>query len=117
MREAIAAAAAAAVGFVVAVGDGVLAPCSVVPILSWHSEDCHLPFQQKPWESCTVECLRSVMFLAYPARSSVAPVSATLVESFLPLASVCLLQPWHATSFSWILLPLAIAVVELAAVP
>lgn len=28
--------------------DDVLVPCSVEPTLSWHSEDCLLPFQQIP---------------------------------------------------------------------
>jgi hypothetical protein len=115
-REAVAAAAAVA-EFAAVAGDGGLAPCSVAPILSWHLEDYHLPYQQKPWESCTEECLPSKMFSACPARSFVARGAATLVESFLPLASVCLLPPWHATSSSSILLPLAIGVVELATVP
>lgn len=111
-REVIAAAEFAAV-----VGDGELVPCSVAPILSWHLGDCHLPCQQKPWESCREECLRSMMSSAYLARSFVALVEVTLVESSLPLAFVCLLRPWHATNSSSILLPLAIAVVEQATVP
>jgi hypothetical protein len=111
-REVIAAAEFAAV-----VGDGELVPCSVGPILSWHWGDCPLPCQQKPWESCREECLHSMMSSAYLARSFVALVEVTLVESSLPLAFVCLLRPWHATNSSSIPLPLAIAVVEQATVP
>lgn len=40
-----------------------------------------------------------------------------LDESSLPLASFCLLRPWHEASFSLIPLHLAIAVEEQAIVP
>jgi hypothetical protein len=103
--------------FAAVVGDGELVPYSVGPILSWHLGGCRLPCQQKPWGSCREECLHSMMFSAYLARSFVAPVVVTLDESSLPLVFVCLLQPWHATNSSSILLPLAIAVVEQATVP
>ena len=117
-EEVVAAAVVVAAAESVAVaGDGGLVPCRVEPILGWHLEDCPRPFQQKPWESCMGECLHSVMFSAFPARFFVALVSRILVESSLLLASSCLPRLWRATSFSWILLPLAIAVGELVAVP
>lgn len=115
--EAIVVVAAAAAGFVAVVEDGVLAPCSAAPIPSWHLEDCRLPCQQKPWESCMEGSRRSKTSSACLALSFVALIVVTLVESSLPLASVCLLRPWRATSSSSILLHLAIAVVELAVVP
>jgi len=113
-REVVAAAAA---GFAAVVGDDELVPCNAAPILNSHLEGCHHPCQQRPWESCMEECLHSKKSSACLARSFVALVAATLVESSPPLAFVYLLRPWHATSSSSILLPLAIAVVVLATVP
>jgi hypothetical protein len=115
--EAIVVVVVVAAGFVAAVEDGVLAPCSAAPIPSWHLEDCRLPYQQKPWESCMEGFRHSKTSSACLALSFVALIVVTLVESSLPLASVCLLPPWRATSSSSILLHLAIAVVELAVVP
>jgi hypothetical protein len=60
---------------------------------------------------------RSETSSACLALSFVALIVVTLVESSLPLASVCLLRPWRATSSSSILLHLAIAEVELVVVP
>jgi hypothetical protein len=107
----------AAAGFVAVAEVGVLAPCSAAPIPSWHLEDCRLPCQQKPWGSCMEGCRRSKTSSACLALSFVALIAVTLVEFSLPLASVCLLRPWRATSSSSILLPLAIAAVELAVAP
>lgn len=91
--------------------------CNAAPTLSWHSEDCPLPFQRIPWESCGVEFLQIKMFSAYLARSFVAPTVMLLAESSLLLAFACLPQLWPAANSASSLLHLAIAVEELVIVP
>lgn len=85
---------------VVVVEDDAPVPCNAEPILSWRSEDYHLPCQQKPLESCTVGCLRLMMFAAYPVRSFFALIGVIPVLSSPLLAFACLLRPLHATSSS-----------------
>ncbi len=101
------AAAAAAAGFVAAEGD-VLVPYNAVPILGWHLEDYHRPFQQKPWESCMAGFPHLMMFAAFLIQSCAVPVAASLVASSLPPACAYPLRPLHAASFSSTLLRLAI---------
>ena len=91
--EAVVVVVVAAAGFVAVVEDGVLAPCSAAPIPSWHLEDCRLPCQRKPWESCMEGFRRSETSSACLALSFVALIVVTLVESSPPLAFVYLLRP------------------------
>jgi hypothetical protein len=112
MEEAVVAAAE-----VVAAGDDALEPCNAEPIPSWRLEDFLRPSQQTPEESYMEGFLHLRMSVACLALSFFALVAAILDVFSLPLACVCLLQPWHGASFSSILLRLAIAVEEQATGP
>lgn len=115
VRAVIVVAEAVAVAVVAAAVDDVLVPYNAGPIPCSHLEDYHLPYQRTPWESCKEECPRSMMSLAYLARSSSAPTAAILVLFSLLLASVCPPRLWHVTNFSLILRRPAIVVGELVA--